>query len=258
MTMFARKTAMGLGLATALATSLSTTTAFAEDSVDCTPKAYLMALRYQQQSAEIEALQMQTYQLATTRLQAMLSEHQGESNLALITDLDETVIDNSALLARDVVNCHDFSGWDTWKHWEREGDPTLIPGAKAFLEFAASQGVTIFYVSDRYDENKSSTINTLKSLALPQVNEEQVKLLGPSKTERRASVEKDYTLLMQLGDTLTDFTGEFHHAPLDKQHELVKEFKQRFGKDWIVFPNASYGHWDEAELKAWDAPIEVE
>lgn len=228
------------------------------DSAACAPEAYAMALRYQQQSAEIEALQRQNYALATTKLQQKIDAHPNADNLAIMTDLDETVIDNSALLVRDMQACHDFTGWDTWKVWEREGHPRLIPGAKTFLDYADAHGVTIFYVSDRYEENKAATLKTLTDLRLPQVNDAQVRLLGPSKAERRAAIERDHDLVMQLGDSLADFSGDFHHTELDDQHHRVAEDAAHFGDDWIMFPNASYGSWSGADLEAWSAPVKTQ
>lgn len=123
--------------------------AVANDGTDCAQAEYAMGLRFQQQSAEAIALQRQGFELATYRLEEQIEAHGDDADLAIITDLDETVLDNSALLVRDMQACHDFTTWDTWKHWEREGDPRLIPGAKDFLEFADEHDVAIYYVSDR-------------------------------------------------------------------------------------------------------------
>ncbi|SEM56758.1 5'-nucleotidase, lipoprotein e(P4) family [Halomonas caseinilytica] len=224
----------------------------------CAQAAYSMGLRYQQRSAEVAALQRQGYALATLRLEQAIADHDEDANLAIITDLDETVLDNSALLVRDMQACHDYTTWDTWKHWEREGEPRLIPGAADFLEFADEQGVDIFYVSDRYQENEADTIASLEALELPQVSEDSVMLLGPPKAERRAEVVENHTLVMQLGDSLHDFSGEFAEADLEAQRRLVDDNAERFGDDWIVFPNAGYGDWSEAELNAWEAPLDTE
>lgn len=239
-------------------TSLPMQAAFAGDSMVCAQATYAMGLRYQQQSAEAAALQRQGFALATYRLEDVLEAHGEDADLAIITDLDETVLDNSALLVRDMEACHDYTTWDTWKHWEREGAPRLIPGAKAFLDYADEHGVAIYYVSDRYQENEADTIATLEELGLPQVSADSVKLLGPAKAERRADVVADHTLVMQLGDSLHDFDGVFADADLAEQRRLVEEHAARFGQDWIVFPNASYGDWSDADLDAWDAPLEVE
>ena len=36
--------------------------------------------------------------------------------------------------------------------------------------------------------------------------------------------------------------------------ELAEDHADRFGEDWIVFPNAAHGTWMEAELRPWEAP----
>ncbi|HRO15955.1 MAG TPA: 5'-nucleotidase, lipoprotein e(P4) family [Paracoccus sp. (in: a-proteobacteria)] len=223
----------------------------------CPVAEYAMALRWQQSSGEAEALQRQAYVLARLRLDEALAK-QGDDKLAIVTDLDETVIDNSALLVRDVAACHDFSGWDTWKDWERKGNPTLIPGAKEFLDYADSKGVAIFYISDRYDETKESTLKTLTELGLPQVSADHVLLLGPPKGERRALVEKDHRIVMLLGDTLHDFQTEFEGKDAAPQKARVAETADRFGVDWIVLPNPTYGDFSKSEMKGWDAPIVTE
>ncbi|MDR5866761.1 5'-nucleotidase, lipoprotein e(P4) family [Halomonas koreensis] len=258
MTMSRSRHALGAAVLAAIGALPMAGQAVADDSMICAQAAYAMGLRYQQQSAEVAALQRQGFALATYRLEEQLEAHGADADLAIITDLDETVLDNSALLARDMAECHDYTTWDTWKHWEREGEPRLIPGAADFLDYADAQGVAIYYVSDRYQENEADTIATLEALGLPQVSEESVKLLGPAKAERRADVVADHTLVMQLGDSLHDFDGAFADADLAEQRRLVEEQGARFGQDWIVFPNATYGDWSEAELDAWAAPLEVE
>lgn len=222
---------------------------------DCPVAAYTMGLRYQQQSAEIRALQRQSWALATYRLKDILSEPQGGKPPAIITDLDETVIDNSALLVRDLKACHDYTSWDTWGDWEKKGEPTLIPGAKAFLNYASDHDVAIYYISDRLEENHAHTMETLKALGLPQVDREHVLLLGPPKQARRASVEKDHRVVMQLGDTLHDFSEDFAKKSLNDEYQAVEDHAERFGNDWIVLPNATYGSWSDATLEGWDKPL---
>ena len=219
-----------------------------------TPHDHTIAVRYQQASAEVRALQRQCYALATLRLEAAVREAGGGTGLAVVSDIDETILDNSAVMAFAVHNGHGTDSLDTWKLWEREGDPHLIPGAAEFFALADRLGVTIFYVSDRFEENKLATIATLSRLGLPQVAAEQVLLFGPPKAERRAAVERDHRIILHLGDTLHDFHGAFAGAALEDQHSLAEEHAGRFGQDWIVFPNAAHGTWIEAELRPWTAP----
>ena len=155
---------------------------------ECQVKEFAMGLRYQQQSAEVRALQLQAYALARANLQAAIDKAADPSKLAVVTDLDETAIDNSALLVRDMQACHVYDSWDTWGDWELRGKPRPIPGALEFFDFADKAGVAIYYISDRFGEpeNKAATIATLKELGFPQVSDDHVLLYGTSKAERRA------------------------------------------------------------------------
>jgi len=224
----------------------------------CTQHEYAMGIRYQQKSAEMDALQRQAFHLAKLKLDQKIAAHDDDANLAIITDVDETLIDNTPLLVRDMRACRDYTAWDTWSHWEKKGDPELIPGAMDFLEYADEQGVAIYYVSNRFGKNKPHTIETLNEMGMPQVSKETVKLYGKPKTERRAEVREDHTVVLLLGDSLADFHGAYDDAPLDEQRESAEEHAGKFGDKWIVLPNSTYGDWDEADLDTWDAPIKVE
>ena len=170
-----------------------------------------------------------------------------------MTDLDETVIDNAALLARDTQTCHDYQKWDTWVDWEKQGQPVLIPGSLEFFNFANEHGVKIFYVSDRTQTNKAATIKSLEKLNLPQVNANSVLLLDSSKQQRRETIEAaNYNIVMLLGDSLPDFSTDFNSKQLKEERAAaVQRTKAHFGKDWIVLPNASYGAWTKDQLEPW-------
>lgn len=48
---------------------------------------------------------------------------------------------------------------------------------------------------------------------------------------------------MYLGDQITDFTDDFSDKNLDAvgRAELVKQYTDKFGTEWIILPNAMYG-----------------
>ncbi|WP_202906642.1 5'-nucleotidase, lipoprotein e(P4) family [Photobacterium aquimaris] len=200
---------------------LSSSSAFAADT-HCNVKQYEMGLRYQQQSAEIMALQLQTYKFAQQQLNENLTQIKTNKKKAIIIDLDETVLDNTPLLVKDLNKCHDYTEWDTWGDWEKNGKPHLIPGAKDFLNFVTNQHITIFYVSDRSQANKQATIHTLNRLGLPQVNSDHVLLANKSKQLRREDINRQYQVIMLLGDSLADFAAEFKtKKPTTEQRKLV-------------------------------------
>lgn len=230
----------------ALTLTLHGIPAMASESKVCEAKNYEMAVRYQHKSAEIMALQLQTYRFATKQFEEKIADMTKPENAAVVMDLDETVLDNSALFVKDLAHCHDYTRWDTWGGWEKNGKPTLIPGAKAFLDLVNKKHVKIYYVSDRSQKNKKDTLATLKSLGLPQVSAENVLLDYASKEKRRQHIQQTSKIIMLFGDSLADFASPFKtKKTTEKQRELVKENKFHFGDDWIILPNASYGTWSK-------------
>ncbi|KAA8733935.1 5'-nucleotidase, lipoprotein e(P4) family [Acinetobacter qingfengensis] len=248
----------------ALATGYSAQS-FAEISLQgstvCAAKQYAMSLKYQQQSAEIQALQWQAYHLATDRLQQILAQSPQHKNLAIVTDLDETVLDNSDFLVQDLQNCRDYTEWKSWSDWEKYGRPKLIPGSLDFLNFAAQQNVKIFYISDRSQQYRAQTLAHLQRLGLPQAEDAHLLLYGTSKEQRRQQVAKNYQIVMLLGDTLHDFSDQFNNQQ-DKltRQQRVEQNHRHFGYDWIMLPNVSYGAWSKdvyTPLSSEDFPVHI-
>ena len=232
---------------------LVTVTSYAAEAPAlCTPKAYEMALRYQQKSAEIMALQLQTYKFARQDFLQKAAHLASPEKAAVVMDLDETVLDNSPLLVRDMENCHDYTRWDTWDAWEKSGHPGLIPGAKEFLQTVSDKKVRIFYVSDRSQANKNQTLATLRALGLPQVSDDSVQLDTASKQVRREAIRQHYQIIMLFGDSLPDFSAQFKNKKTtEQQRQLVRDNEAHFADDWIILPNAAYGSWSQASLSAW-------
>ncbi|HFS66597.1 MAG TPA: 5'-nucleotidase, lipoprotein e(P4) family, partial [Flavobacteriia bacterium] len=165
--------------------------------------------------------------------------------LAIITDIDETVLDNSPFNARMVINGDKFTR-ESWLAWGKELKAKPVPGALDFFTEAYNMGITIFYVSNRYDEQKPETIANLKKVGFPGVDENHVLLRKEtsSKEPRRKQIAENFQIIMLFGDNLTDFSEEFEKQPTAKRNTLVEKMKDLFGKKYIVLPNPIYGDWE--------------
>ncbi len=69
---------------------------------------------------------------------------------AVILDCDETVLDNSAYNARNIIRKLPYTT-DSWNAWCQEGRADAIPGALDFIKRAEALGVKVFYVTNRRD-----------------------------------------------------------------------------------------------------------
>src|SRR3954463_8034142 len=71
---------------------------------------------YQQTAAEYRALCYQAFNMAALRLNEIPKKKFRKQKLAIITDLDETVLDNSYVEAQLIRDGKEFSN-ATWKNW---------------------------------------------------------------------------------------------------------------------------------------------
>jgi 5'-nucleotidase (lipoprotein e(P4) family) len=205
------------------------------------------ALLYQQRAAEYKALCFQAYNLARLRLDEAL-RHKGKKPLAVITDIDETVLDNSPYDAARAINDKDFD-LAGWKAWTAKGIADSVPGAPSFFKYAASKGVTVFYVTNRDEDEREGTTKNLKLYNLPNADNDHMLLRQTvsSKETRRQEILKKYNIALYFGDNLPDFDSAYDNKPDQQSRNAATEkLKRYFGSKYIVIPNVAYGDFENA------------
>lgn len=210
----------------------------------------IQSVLWQQLSAEYKALCYQAFNTAKYQLDNLVQENKNSKKpLAIVTDIDETLIDNSPYNANMIKEDVSYSKED-WVYWGKLEQAEAVPGAIEFLKYASSKGIEIFYLSNRYKIQEPETISNLKKLGFPKP-EEKFMLLRTStsgKEDRRQTVLKNYNTIMLLGDNLSDFSELFDKKSTKERAELVEKFKNDFGKSFIVLPNPMYGDWETKGL----------
>ena len=203
---------------------------------------------WMQQSAEYKALCLQAFSLADFRLQQILSHQRPQKPWAIITDIDETFLDNSPYAIHQALRGQDFDP-ATWDDWVSKAEADSIAGSLRFFKKAASQGVTIFYVTNRNQKGRAATLRNLQKFGYPNADSTHLMTMGEqsSKEQRRQLIAKDYTIALLLGDNLTDFSGLFdNHPNASERSEAVTTLKESFGRKFILLPNPNYGDWENA------------
>ncbi|MBO9561992.1 MAG: 5'-nucleotidase, lipoprotein e(P4) family [Niastella sp.] len=202
---------------------------------------------FQQTAAEYRALCYQAFNLAHLRLQEIPKRKLRKKKLAIVTDLDETILDNSYSEAQLIKQGKEYSS-QAWKQWTSRSVATALPGAVAFLQAAKQKGLSIFYISNRDTSEITSTLLNLQQLQLPDADTAHMLFLlnTSSKEARRQKVMAEYEIVMLLGDNLTDFTTAFEKKPIDIRREEADRIKDEWGRKFIVLPNAIYGEWENA------------
>ncbi len=214
----------------------------------------LNATLWQQTSAEYVGLTSQVYRTARSNLDRALADTDWTAALeqtndyallppAIMLDIDETVLDNTPYEARIISTLGKYSP-ATFAEWCHKENAPLVPGVKAFLDYAIEKDVAVFYYSSRREKLRSCTSRNMRELGLPLPGDTRLLLSdGASKSEHRKSVARQYRILLLLGDNIEDFVDGSKSDPAGRR-ELALRYAGRWGQQWMILPNSIYGHWE--------------
>lgn len=211
----------------------------------------MMAMAWKQTAAEFRALYHQGFNIARMRVEIALAQKQDDSlPLAIISDVDETL-----LLANDywgylITQGQDFFDDASWDRWIEENRAVASPGALEFLNFCVSNSVEIFYVTNR-DQGETTVqlaIENLNAVGFPLVDTAHLRVLRESSNKElvQQRIREDYEVVALLGDNLNDFARRYYSTDIDQRMSLMEQDKDRYGRDYIIFPNPTDGHWIRA------------
>ena len=211
----------------------------------------MMAMAWKQTAAEFRALYHQGFNIARMRVEIALAQKQDDSlPLAIISDVDETL-----LLANDywgylITQGQDFFDDASWDRWIEENRAVASPGALEFLNFCVSNSVEIFYVTNR-DQGETTVqlaIENLNAVGFPLVDTAHLRVLRESSNKElvQQQIREDYEVVALLGDNLNDFARRYYSTDIDQRMSLMEQDKDRYGRDYILFPNPTDGHWIRA------------
>lgn len=245
-----------------------------------------------QTSGEYRALCLQTYNLAAHKLEVLRPfisrDAEGQAHipgspkpLAIIMDLDETVIDNSGyqvflIKAKTDFRQEDWTKWLTYQSITR-GAQQSVPGSVDFIRKAEGLGITPIFISNRPHSGWEQTRKVLVGIGVNTNNiqerlylrrddgkaraEALIKEMGidpasskarsivegeGEKEERRRRVYEKYHVIAFFGDVLGDFEGltfnDKNNIPTERSDMAARE-GHRWGTDWFILPNPLYGSW---------------
>ena len=199
---------------------------------------------WQQNAGEFRALCYQAYNIAQFRIDENLKTP-SKKPLAIITDIDETFLDNSPYAVTEAENGKDFDP-KTWMNWTAKGEAKAYPGSLNLFNYAASKNITVFYITNRDENDKIGTLKNLQDLGFPFADEAHLMLKSTTsdKEARRLDVLKNYDVIVYMGDNLADFSKIFNKKPQTERNELVDQNSNQFGKRFVVLPNSGYGDWE--------------
>tara|TARA_R110002073_G_scaffold11861_1_gene53260 strand:- start:37456 stop:38400 length:945 start_codon:yes stop_codon:yes gene_type:complete len=181
---------------------------------------------------------------------------------AIVLDIDETVLDNSAYQARLI---RDNAQWDanTWDEWIASREAGAIPGAVDFIRAVKESGAAVVYITNRNCSVRSKnagadpcpqredTLENMKALGFPSLSGKDLLLLQNQRPEwgasekraRREYVAKSYRIAMLIGDDLGDLAPDVKSLSIDSRFDAVNKYRDLYGVYWFQLANPTYGSW---------------
>ncbi|MGQ0428356.1 MAG: 5'-nucleotidase, lipoprotein e(P4) family [Gammaproteobacteria bacterium] len=233
------------------------------------------------QSAEFRAVSEIIYRaagvalarnLADTSVSAEPSQTSGYADLppAVVMDIDDTVLDNSAPQARMILEgtCPaEFAV--VWDAWVAQRSAPGVPGAASFvraaraMQDARGRPVRVFFVTNRECSarkgesgacpQEEDTLDNLRKLGLDAPTlADDLMLKGEradwvsEKESRRQEIAGAYRIVLNVGDDFGDFLPGVRRLDVAARERARCAHRDWWGTRWIQLPNPMYGSWQAA------------
>ncbi len=211
--------------------------------------ALLYAVAWKQTAAEYRALYYQGFNVARMHVQAALAQRkQGDKPLAVVSDMDDTILHTVNYWGNLINQNKDFFDDPIWDRWIPENKVTASPGATEFLKFCADNGVEVFYVTSR-DQGPNTyayAMGHLRMLGFPNADEQHLTVLidTSNKEKQQDEIMKTHHVAVFLGDNLNDFRRKYYiKGDVDKRLAAMEADREKYGREYVLFPNPTDGHW---------------
>lgn len=219
-----------------------------------------IAVAWKQTAAEYDALYLQGFNVARMHVDRAIRD--GRKRLAVISDLDDTVLDTRDYW-RDVLSAglplFDDARWDAWVATHRV---KATPGARDFLDFCRDAGVEVFYITNRNqgEQTLELALGNLSAAGLPFADAAHLTVLTDSsdKEPRQRQIAQSHDVVVYLGDNLNDFRRTYYVTEYEARRSRLTLDRQEFGRRFILFPNPTDGHWIRALLGESEPPPTTE
>jgi acid phosphatase len=207
--------------------------------------------------------------LADPAVSAETTQTEGYADLppAVVMDIDDTVLDNSAPQARMILagTCPpEFEA--LWDAWVAERAAPAVPGAAAFIRAARAmkdakgRPVRVFLITNRDCApragsndpcpQQADTLANLRALGLDSPTlDEDLMLKGeradwPSEKEsRRREVARGHRIVLNVGDDFGDFLPGVRRQSVAERARTSCAYRDWWGTRWFQIPNPMYGSW---------------
>lgn len=135
--------------------------------------------------------------------------------LALVSDIDETVLDNRPFMEEKVRTTAKEVDWNGWEEWLKRAQCAPLKSSAELLKYARSKGIAVFLITGRQEHVRRETITNLLKAGINfdglYMRKDGDKTdASVMKTEYRKKIEgMGYKILVNIGDQQSDLAGGF-------------------------------------------------
>jgi 5'-nucleotidase (lipoprotein e(P4) family) len=210
------------------------------------PITHSLEIKFVRDSAEYATITRQTYRLAGDAVRRA-AQAAGRTPWAVVLDLDETVLDNSAYQLERASYGLPFES-ASWAAWTERREAGAVPGVSEFIANVHQLGGHVVWISNRNTSVESPTKANLQSLGVWN-DDDRLCLQRDSqhtKRLRRAEVVSgsgncawpgtSMKVIAFVGDQMGDFPTADENIPETGSDAA-------FGRTCFLLPNPMYGDW---------------
>lgn len=210
-----------------------------------------VAVAWKQTAAEYKALYYQGYNIAKLKVDEALENWKvGDKPLAVVTDMDDTIMSPVNYWGYCIENDIDFFDDPIWDRWIPENKMIPTPGALDFFNYCEEKGVEVYYVTSRNQGEKTYdyALTQLQIMGFPYADTDHLTVLTDTSNKEKVHVElkKNVDFAVYLGDSLNDFNRSYYIKDVDEREVMMEKTKDLYGDKYILFPNPTDGHWVSA------------
>lgn len=219
--------------------------------VDSSGSDLAYAVAWKQTAAEYRALFHQGFNVARHQVASALANRTGtDKPLAVIADLDDTLLLSNPYWGYLVANGEHFFSDSDWDAWISSNRTVASPGAIQFLRYCQENQVEVFYITNR-DQGENTfqlALNNLVSAGFPYADLQHLTVLRDSSNKEviQDRIREEYEVVALLGDNLNDFSRRYYVTDVNERATLMEQDRARFGTEYVLFPNPTDGHWMRA------------
>ena len=147
--------------------------------------------------------------------QALLKANGDAGKLCIVSDIDETLLDNRPFIEREVAASDKEVNWSQFEGWVQEASGKLLKPTAELLAYARKKGLAVFLISGRVEKLRHPTISNLLKYGIAydglylRGDTDKTPASSMKSIYRKKIEDMGYQIVVNIGDQYSDLAGGF-------------------------------------------------